>query len=168
LTTEIERISLLPKIPAVYALYGGRGQGLYVAYVGVADRLRNRIEQHLVMRTSSVTRGDVATGLNPEQVTERRWWSDDSFVERPRLEAAELVAFDVLNPVLRSRGRIEEQARAYYGDPAIHQYLQTLFVGPSTGRLILPTLQDALDRIASLQRQIEVLAQRLDRMKVGK
>jgi hypothetical protein len=161
-TTEIERISLLPKIPAVYALYGGRGQGLYVAYVGVADRLRSRIEQHLVMHISSVTRGDVATGLNPEQVTELRWWTDHSFGEPHMLKAVELVAFDVLNPALRSRGAVDKQARKHYLDPIFQERIRALFLGSSAGHLILPTLQDAHDRIASLQRQIDELSRRLD------
>ena len=54
-TVEVERISLLPNAPAVYAMYGGRGQGLYVAYVGVADKLRQRVEQHLERRDSLLT-----------------------------------------------------------------------------------------------------------------
>ena len=37
---KIYSISELPSSPAVYAMYGGRGQGLYIAYVGVADELR--------------------------------------------------------------------------------------------------------------------------------
>ena len=168
MTTEIERISLLPKTPAVYALYGGRGQGLHVAYVGVAGRLRNRIEQHLVMGVSSVTRGDIAAGLNPDKVTELRWWTDAEFVERPVLEAAEMVAFDVLNPALRSRGRIEEQARLLYHEPTFQERFRAVFLGPSAGHLILPTSQDALDRTASLQQQIDELARRLDKMEVVK
>jgi excinuclease UvrABC nuclease subunit len=40
-------ISDLPQIPAVYAMYGGKGRGRYVAYVGIAQKLRDRIVQHL-------------------------------------------------------------------------------------------------------------------------
>ncbi len=35
-------------------MYGGRGRGLYVAYVGVAGRLKARIIQHLVRRDCAV------------------------------------------------------------------------------------------------------------------
>ena len=41
-------VAQLPNAPAVYAMYGGRGRGLYVAYVGIADDLRGRINQHLL------------------------------------------------------------------------------------------------------------------------
>lgn len=51
---SVSTISNLPNTPSVYALYGGRGRGRYVAYVGVANKLKNRIEQHLVRRDSSV------------------------------------------------------------------------------------------------------------------
>ena len=57
---------------AVYALYGGRHHGLYVAYAGIADAFRPRIEQHLVRRASSVTTNTAAVGLNPDYVTEVR------------------------------------------------------------------------------------------------
>lgn len=67
-TIEIERISLMPNVPAVYAMFGGQGQALYVAYVGVADRLRQRVEQHLEKRDSSVTTGASAVGLNADRV----------------------------------------------------------------------------------------------------
>jgi hypothetical protein len=167
-TVEIDRVSLLPNSPAVYALFGGRDRGLHVAYVGVADKLRRRIEEHLVKRGSSVALGYSAAGLNPDKVTELRWWTNAEFVDRSILEAAEMVAFDVLDPALRSRGAIAEQARKHYLDPIFQERFRAVFLGPSTGHLILPTLQDALDRIASLQRQIDGLAQRLDGMEVGK
>ena len=69
----------LPKVPAVYALYGGRGRGSYVAYVGQAVKLRVRIEQHLVRRDSSVVTGVAAVSLNPDHVTEVRWWVHPEF-----------------------------------------------------------------------------------------
>jgi hypothetical protein len=43
--------------------------------------------------------------LNPDYVTELRWWEHPDFAERYVLEAAELVAYDMLNPALRSRGQ---------------------------------------------------------------
>jgi len=30
-------VSQVSNIPAVYAMYGGRGRGLHVAYVGISD-----------------------------------------------------------------------------------------------------------------------------------
>src|SRR6476660_7223155 len=99
-------IAQLPNAPAVYAMYGGRGRGLHVAYVGIADDLRGRINQHLLRRDSSVTTGVSAVALNPDLVSEIRWWLDPRFAQREVLEAGEQIAFQVLNPALRSRGGV--------------------------------------------------------------
>ena len=65
---EAATVSELPTVPAVYALCGGRGHGLYVAYVGIAEILRRRIRQHLVTRDSSVTTGASLASLNPDLI----------------------------------------------------------------------------------------------------
>jgi hypothetical protein len=92
-------------------MYGGRGRGLHVAYVGLAQKLRTRIEQHLIRRDNSVTTGASAACLNPDLVTEIRWWTHPDFEKIDVLEAAELVAFDVMEPALRSRGNITDRAK---------------------------------------------------------
>ncbi len=158
---EVFSIADLPSVSAVYALYGGQGRGLYVAYVGIADSLKRRIIQHLVSRDSSVATGTSAVGLNPDYVTEVRWWEHPEFSERHILEAAELVAFDVLNPALRSRGKVQEQARQWYANTEFRQKMQLLFQGEPTGRLLVPTLQDALERIAALEKRIDTLESEL-------
>ena len=56
----IHSISDLPNTPAVYAMYGGQGRSLHVAYVGIGGKLRGRVEQHLVRRGSSVATGTSA------------------------------------------------------------------------------------------------------------
>jgi hypothetical protein len=156
-------ISELPGVPAVYALYGGQGRGLYVAYVGVADSLKRRIIQHLVSRDSSVATGTSAVGLNPDYVTGVQWWEHSDFTERHVLEAAELVAFDVLDPSLRSRGNIQEKARQLYGDKEFYQKMRSLFTGEPSGRLVIPTLQDVLERTAKLEERVRALEAKLSR-----
>jgi hypothetical protein len=84
---EITSISDLPSIPAVYAMYGSRGRIMYVAYVGVAGKLKARIVQRLVRRDSSVTKGKSAVALNPDYVTELRRWKHPGFSEWSILEA---------------------------------------------------------------------------------
>ncbi|MGQ9494629.1 MAG: hypothetical protein ACUVR2_12895 [Anaerolineae bacterium] len=158
---EAFSIAQLPNVPAVYAMYGGQGRGLYVAYVGVADSLKRRIIQHLVSRDSSVAAGTSAVGLNPDYVTEIRWWEHPEFTERHVLEAAELVAFDVLNPALRSRGNIQEQAKRLYANEEFSQKMRLLFQNEPTGRLLVSTLQDALEKIAMLEKRIDALESEL-------
>lgn len=159
--THLTSIADLPNVPAVYAMYGGQGRRMYAAYVGVAGKLKNRMVQHLVGRDSSVATGTSAAGLNPDFVTEVRYWEHPDFAERHVLEAAELVAFEVLNPALRSRGAVREQARSLYEDTAFIEQVKPLIQGEPSGCLVIPTLQDALERIADLERRIAEIDARL-------
>ena len=162
---ELSSISELPNSPSVYAMYGGHKGGLYVAYVGMAGKLKQRIMQHLIRRDSSVSTGTSAVVLNPDYVSEVRWWEHPDFVKRHILEAAELVAFDVLDPALRSRGAIQEQSKAVYTDEDFQEKMRALFLGSPTGLLAIPTLQDALARITELEQRIVTLEQQLPKNK---
>lgn len=153
---------LLPKCPAVYAMYGGRGRSRHVAYVGIGRSLRGRIEQHLVRRDSSVTTGASVVSLNPELVTGVAWWTRPDFEDADALLAAELVAFDVLDPVLRSRGGVREGARRLVADDAFRAGVERLLAEGPSGRLEMPTLSEALDRIAALEERLAELERRAD------
>jgi hypothetical protein len=150
-------ISELPDVSAVYAMYSGKGQGLHCAYVGVAGKLKQRVLQHLVKRDSSVTTGSSAVVLRPEYITEIRWWEHSEFSERHILEAAELVAFDTLNPTLRSRGGIQEKSRQLYTDVTFQASMQTLFRGEPSGQVYLMTLPEAFERLEELEKRVELL-----------
>lgn len=159
--TVLSEISQLPSIPAVYAIYGGRNAARSVAYVGVAERLKQRIKQHLVSRDSSVVTGASLVRLNPDLITEVSWWTHPAFAERARLEAAEMVAFDVLQPTLRSRGASQVEARRLYEDTGFYAEMSALFAAEPAGTLAIPTLPDALERIAELERRVAALEARL-------
>jgi hypothetical protein len=154
MTRVFSSLSELPDTPAVYAMYAGKGQGFYCAYVGVAGKLKQRVLQHLVRRDSSVTTGASAVVLRPEYITEIRWWEHPDFTERHVLEAAELVAFDVLEPILRSRGAIQEKSRQLHSDEAFRVKMESIFQGEQSGRISLVTLQDAFERIAELEQRV--------------
>ena len=81
-----------------------------MTYVGTAGKLKQRIIQHLIRRDSSVTTGTSAASLNPDYVTNLSWWEHPDFEVTAKLKAAELIAFEVLNPVLRSRGPVNRSA----------------------------------------------------------
>ena len=125
--------------------------------MGIAGKLKQRVAQHLVNRDSSVATGTSAVVLNPDYVTEVRWWEDESFVERDILEAAELVAFDLLGPVLKSRGGISQRAKSLFEDEAFCTEMLLLFEGEAAGRIVIPTLQSALERIAELEQRVTAL-----------
>jgi len=144
-------------VPAVYAMYGGRGKGLYVAYVGIADRLKRRVIQHLITRDSSVATGTSATGLNPDYVTEVRWWEHPHFTHRHVLEAAEFVAFDVLNPILRSRRKMSKRAKRLYDNENFHEETRSLLLSQPKGRLVVQSFQDLVTKITELDRRVTQL-----------
>ena len=154
---EIYSISNLPKVPAVYAMFGGIGNRSYVAYVGIAGNLRGRINQHLVLRDSSIATGTSAVHLNPDYVTQVHFWTKPEFSDEQTIEAAELVAFDILNPALRSRGGITDRAKNLYNDAIFYDEMRHLFTSDPSGKLIFPTLQDALKRISELERRLALL-----------
>jgi len=157
-----EHVSQLPQVPAVYALYGGRGRNLYVAYLGITSRLRGRIQQHLVNRDSSVSTGTSAAGLNPDYVTELRWWQDKSFKKKVSREAAEVIAEEVLEPVLRSRGKVASNAERLAKEKDFRTEMVALFSrNEATGHLTLETLQDALERLAEHENRLVAIEDQL-------
>lgn len=151
---EIDRIALLPSGPAVYALYS---RTTSVAYVGISGHLRHRIEQHLESNSSSVTNRDSAVILNTDQIQQVRWWTDPEFRDGVALGAAEEIAFEVFQPILRSQGKTKQRSRTLAEDEEFRNKIRTLLESPPTGQLVFPTLQDALDRISLLERQIAAL-----------
>jgi hypothetical protein len=75
-------IGELPMRLAVYAIYGGSyppGN----AYIGIGEKLRNRIRQHLVLRDSSVATTAALAGLRVEHVTGVIWWEQPAFTLKP-------------------------------------------------------------------------------------
>lgn len=57
-----------------------------------------------------------------------------------------MVDFDVLDPVLKSRGAPQHQAREPYADKSFREETGELCACELLGRLSLQTLEDALDR----------------------
>ncbi len=154
---KVSSISKLPTCPAVYAMYGGKGRGVYVAYVGTSKSLKQRMGQHLVNRDSSVTTGTSAVGLNADYVTKIAWWDHSGFADQDFLRAAELVAFDVLDPALRSRGQVTDRAKKLHTSKDFHRKMKVVFQGEPAGELHMPSLEEALDRIDELEKRIDSL-----------
>ena len=59
-------------------------------------------------------------------------------------EAAELIAAEVLNPVLRSRGKTRTEALQQSRDDKFCEDMEVLFKGHPTGQLLIPTFEDAI------------------------
>ena len=158
---KIYSFSHLPNYPAVYVFYGGAGKGSHVAYVGTTKVLKSRIIEHLVKCDRSVATGTTAVVLNPDFVTGVKWWEQPEFADRQYRQAAELVAFEVLQPSLKSRGRTNKESRQLYEDVKFREKMRDFFTSEPTGHLIILTLQDALAKIEDLELRIIELEKRI-------
>jgi hypothetical protein len=154
-------LSEIPSTPGLYALMGGHGNRSYIAYVGIAGKLRRRIAQHFVLRDSSVTTGTSATALNPDHVTAVRWWTTPEFKRQTALDAAEIIALEVLDPALRSRGNPTAAAKAQAAKAAFRMKITKLLESEPSGMVQVPTLQSALDRIEGLEERVSALGKSL-------
>ena len=125
--------SHVPTSPAIYALHGGTAGNRRVAYVGQARNLRIRLRQHLLLRDSSITTGAAVVSLNPDLVRAVDWWTHDGFSDSVTLEAAELVAFDVLDPTLRSQGWPSLPARELSSKTQFIESFRKLFLSAPIG-----------------------------------
>ena len=163
MTLEVKTFSEIPNVPAVYALCGRATlhRGTYIAYVGHTHNLRKRINDHLIARDTAIQTGLSAVSLNPEYVMEVRWWEHPSFSERTFHGAAELIAFEVLDPALRSLAQELKRARRAYDDRSFRDEMTSLLSGEPTGRFVVPSLRGALELIEELERRLSALEQQL-------
>ena len=63
------------------------------------------------------------------------WWTHDSFSNRDKLEAAEIVAFEIFNPILRSRGNLTDGAKAMLTQN-FEKEMKRLFKTESSGKFL--------------------------------
>ena len=147
-----------PKSPGIYALCAGRGKAMHVAYVGMAGNIRQRLVKHLVERNSSVVTGASPVSLNPDKVSEVRWWVHEDLDKW--LEEGELVAFQVLRPVLRSRQTKSPPVKAIASQKPFASKMRKLFTGPPSGRIKIPTFQDVLDKLSELEQRVSCVEHR--------
>lgn len=150
------RLADVSQRPGLYAMYGGGTPRPYVAYVGIAGGLQGRLAQHFVQRNSSVTTGTSATSLNIDYVTQVHWWDDPRFADETTRHAAELVAFRVLDPALRSRGAARKAATEMAGAPEFVAWVEGVLASPS-GRYTPPRLDRLTTMIEELLARVEVL-----------
>ena len=102
--------------------------------------------------------------LNPDYVTNLSWWEHPDFEEAEKLKAAELIAFEVLNPVLRSRGAVNRSALQLVSDKVFYEEIKDLFESSPTGNIKFPSLSDALERINKLERRVQQLETSLKKL----
>ena len=165
MTRSVSTWPEVPAVPAVYAMYGGERPRTWVAYVGIAGDLQGRLRQHFVRRDSSVVTGSSAVGVNIDLVNHVDWWEHPTLADDDHRHAAEMIAFEVLDPALRSRGSPRRNARDLFDDAGFRAEMVQLFQTSSTGRFTPPRLTDLAAEVRSLRArlsQLEEVVARID------
>jgi hypothetical protein len=149
----------VPRGPGVYAMYAGEPPRTWVAYVGMARELNLRLFQHFVRRDSSVVAA-AAVRLDLDYIRYVDWWEHESFADDASRHAAELVAFDVFEPVLRSRGNPTRAAVELYRDPEFRAEAERIFKSEPSGRFHHARLPDVARKVHALEARITALEDR--------
>ena len=147
-------LSEIPKKPGLYILRDRNGE---VAYVGISKDVRSRIDQHLYRRDSSISTGVSTTMLNPDFVTKVEWWIRDVFSDKVSREAAELIAFDIFEPSLRSRGRSSSAAKEKLNNPGFKAQVEEILGSPPDGYHIPKNLDNLCLIVEDLVKEVEDL-----------
>lgn len=155
---SVPSIWQLPTVAAVYALYAERAGLRQAVFVGVADNLRERVVEQLVVRESPLGTGSEAVTLEPAFLTDLYWWEHADFADQHVLRAAEFMASDLFQPALRSRRPISARAAELYEDQRSQAKMAALLRAEATGHAVLPGLERILERLAELERRFESLA----------
>ncbi len=153
-------IQFISKAPGIYCLLGFSHRGLWPAYVGIGTNIQTRVSQHLEYRNSSVSTGASAVSLDPSLIGGCRWWTDPSFQDPVRLLAAELIAFEHLQPALRSRGGINRAALDLQRDPAFCAWVSDLLT-QQTSMVEFPGISHLGKQVRALEKKIEILEAKL-------
>ena len=107
---SFDEVKHLPQLPGINGFKRPNNIQDNYSYIGLSNKLRESVSQHLLERDSSVATGASAISLNPENIAECHWWIHESFGIREYLEAAELIAFERFN--LTSVSRVTPSTRA--------------------------------------------------------
>jgi hypothetical protein len=70
------------------------------------------------------------------------------------LKAAELIAFEILNPALRSRAGVDTAGQSLLAGKRFRESMERLFSDSPTGSISFPTLSDAMEKITELEDRI--------------
>jgi len=165
---DFSAVYKLPNVPAVYALYSSDRGHKYVAYVGIAGKLKQRIIQHVIRRDSSVATGTSDVNLNPDQIIGLSWWEHPEFENTVYLKAAELIAFELLNPALRSRAATDNAGSKLLSDENLQLEMENLFKRNPTRSIEFLSLSEAISKINQLENRVhelEAVVERLRRIK---
>jgi hypothetical protein len=147
----------VPEWEGIYSFYDRDPRSAACAYVGETTNLRRRLRQHLVLRNSSVATGTSVVGLRVDLIRYVQWWDHGDFASDVKRLAAELVAFDVLDPTLRSRAGIRAESLKLSQRTPFRRRMTSVFEGKPAGRLQVLALPDVAAQLAQLHERVAML-----------
>ena len=106
--------------------------------------LKTRIQRHLISCGSNISTSTSAISLNPEYFTKVRWWRRLDSRNPQKRRAAEWIAGEVLQSVLRTWDLFPNLARVHVVDQGFYERTEKVFNSESTWCLTLPMLGGAL------------------------
>ena len=153
---DFSDLGQVPRAAGMYCLLGREGRGTYDAYVGISNNIRSRLEQHLIRKDSSISTGVSAASLQPDHVVGVVWWIGEIFDNEAQREAAELIAFETLQPTLRSRGRVRAAARSFLEEPAFRVQIEEV-ISSRDSIIMFPSIADLRREVEDLRKIISAL-----------
>jgi hypothetical protein len=133
-----------------------------ICYVGQSKETRDRIRQHLERMDSSVTTDAATVSLSAELISGVRVWTSPEFETAVNRRAAEQVAFQVLNPTLRSLGGIGGEAKQLANSKAFKLKMEALFRGTPEYAFQFPSIKDLVTRVMNLEAQVSDLSRKIE------
>jgi hypothetical protein len=146
----------VPELPAVFVAFAHKGGVERVVHIGVASNVHKALSTLLEKQTR-----DFLAGGNSSQFSEVRWWLHDDFHDPVVLEAAGLVALDAFDRKVHKRPQINPAAWKLHNEATFCIRMASEFSGKAHGRLVVPSLAQALRRLSAVEQRLRQLENRL-------
>ena len=151
---SFDEINYLPQFPGIYGFKRPNNVQDNYSYIGLSNKLREIVSQHLLKRDSSVATCASAILLNPVKIAECHWWIHESFGTREYLEAAELIVFERFNLTLVSRLTPSTRALEIPNDEVFKKQMDKLFSNVPSNYIKFYDLSWAINKIKELENEI--------------
>ena len=113
-----------------------------MVFVGIAESLLERVVEQLAIREAPSVLSSSKLALEPAFLSELHWWEHSEFTDSDALRAAEFVASDLFDPVLRSRRPIGTKAAQLVENHAFRTRMHAALTAPPTGTVPLPAASE--------------------------
>ena len=151
---SFDEVKHLPQLPVINGFKRPNNIQDNYSYIGLSNKLRESMSQHLLKRDSSVATGASSISFNPDKIAECNWWIHESFGTREYLEATELIAFERFNLTLVSRVTPSTRTLEISNDEVFKKKMDKLFSNVPSGYIKFYDLSWAINKIKELEDEI--------------